>query len=134
VLMFVVLFARGNDKRYLEADFRRLLHALQNCGQVCPFSTLLAAFASFHSDAHFFWRSRAASCPALGSFVVLAFLSGVLACAVALETSCGTGAVISPTASTAANITFCMSDFPLFPKVRALAAGIGDKSATYKTE
>src|SRR5262245_38252488 len=63
-------------RHYLEADLRRLLQSLQNFDQVAPFSTLLAAFASFHSTAHFFWRSRAASCPALGSFFVLCIFVG----------------------------------------------------------
>jgi hypothetical protein len=65
-------FAAAIWKRTL----RRLLQSLQNFGQVAPFSTLLVAFASFHSAAHFFWRSRAASCPALGSFFVLVILVG----------------------------------------------------------
>jgi hypothetical protein len=47
--------------RYLEADLRRLLQALQNFGQVVPFSILLPAFASFHSAPHIFCRSRVAS-------------------------------------------------------------------------
>jgi hypothetical protein len=51
------------------------LQALQNFGHVVPFSTLLAAFASFHSTAHFFCRSRAASCPVLGSFLDFVVLS-----------------------------------------------------------
>ena len=38
----------------LLAALRRLLQALQYFGQVMPFSTLPAAFASFHSAPHFF--------------------------------------------------------------------------------
>jgi hypothetical protein len=38
-----------------------LLQALQNFGQVVPFSILFEAFASFHSAPHFFCRSRVAS-------------------------------------------------------------------------
>jgi hypothetical protein len=37
-----------------QAPFRRLLQALQNFGQVIPFSTLPPAFASRHSTPHFF--------------------------------------------------------------------------------
>jgi hypothetical protein len=37
----------------LAADLRRLLQALQNFGQVVPFSILFEAFASFHSAPHF---------------------------------------------------------------------------------
>jgi hypothetical protein len=47
--------------RYFAAALSRLLQSLQNFGQVAPFSVLPAVFASFHSAAHFFWRSRAAS-------------------------------------------------------------------------
>lgn len=77
------------------------MQALQNFGHVVPFSTLLAAFASFHSTAHFFCRSRAASCPVLGSFLDFAVLSdaGACCCAAAVDTNPGIGAVIIPTAS-----------------------------------
>jgi hypothetical protein len=49
----------------------RLLHALQYFGHFLPFSILPAALASFHSAAHFFSRSCAASCPGVGGFFVL---------------------------------------------------------------
>src|SRR4029078_3274290 len=55
---------------YFAAALSRLLQSLQNFGQVVPFSVLPAAFVSFHSAAHFVWRSRAASWPALGPFFV----------------------------------------------------------------
>ena len=61
--------------RYFAAALSRLLQSLQNFGQVAAFSVLPAAFVSFHSSAHFFWRSRAASWPALGSVFVLAVFS-----------------------------------------------------------
>jgi hypothetical protein len=54
--------------RYFVAALSRLLQSLQNFGQVAAFSVLPAAFVSFHSSAHFFWRSRAASWPALALF------------------------------------------------------------------
>jgi hypothetical protein len=109
-----------------------LLQALQNFGHVVPFSTLLAAFASFHSTAHFFCRSRAASCPALGSFLDFAFLSdaGACYCAAAVDTNPGIGAVIIPTASAAANMTLCMSSLPFISTVRLLPAGNRPQSAT----
>src|SRR6187401_439324 len=66
--------------RYFAAALSRLLQSLQNFGQVAPFSVLPAAFVSFHSAAHFFWRSRAASWPALGSLFVLAVFSDALGC------------------------------------------------------
>ncbi len=99
------------DACQFDADLRRLLQALQYFGQVAPFSTLPAAFASFHSTPHFFCRSRAASIPALGSFFGFAFLSGALACccATAVDMSCGIGAITSPRASAAANITLYMT-------------------------
>ncbi len=54
---------------YTLVPFRRLLQSLQNFGQVVPAATVFAAFACFHSAPHCFWRSRAASWPALGSFL-----------------------------------------------------------------
>src|ERR1019366_3011267 len=60
---------------------RRLLQALQYFGHFIPFSILPAALASFHSAPHFFSRSRAASCPGVGGFFVLAcFFSGAAGC------------------------------------------------------
>ena len=47
------------------------MHALQYFGHFIPFSILPAALASFHSAAHFFSRSRAASCPGVGGFLFL---------------------------------------------------------------
>src|SRR5262245_43025119 len=107
-----------NCRCYLEADLRRLLQSLQNFGQVAPLSTLLAAFASFHSAAHFFCRSRAATCPALGSFCVLAFLSDAVAfcCAAADEMICGIGVMTSPTVSAAANTALSMISLPFISK------------------
>jgi hypothetical protein len=107
------------------------LQALQNFGHVVPFSTLLAAFASFHSTAHFFCRSRAASWPALGSFLDYAVLSeaGACCCAAAVDTN-RIGAVIIPTPSAAANMTLCMSSLPFISTVRLLPAGNRPQSAT----
>src|ERR1017187_3458014 len=63
------------------AALRRLLQALQYFGHFIPFSILPAALASFHSAPHFFSRSRAASCPGVGGFFVLAcFFSGAAGC------------------------------------------------------
>src|SRR5262245_1656603 len=120
-----------NCRCYLEADLRRLLQSLQNFGQVAPLSTLLAAFASFHSAAHFFCRSRAATCPALGSFCVLAFLSDAVAfcCAAADEMICGIGVMTSPTVSAAANTALSMISLPLFPKARG---AVGRQSAAVR--
>src|SRR5258708_12971048 len=124
---------KNSDARYFKAALRRLLQALQYFGHVVPFSILPAALASFHSAPHFFCRSRAAVCPALGSFLGLAFLSGVLACccAAAVDTSCGIGAVINPTASAAANITLCMTSLPsMASKARAASASGSKPPAT----
>ena len=71
----------GNLSRYFAAALSRLLQSLQNFGQLDPFSVLPEAFASFHSAAHFFWRSRAASCPALGSLFALGALGALVALA-----------------------------------------------------
>jgi len=65
---------------YFTADLSRLLQSLQNFGQVAPFSILPAAFASFHSAAHFFCRSRAAIWPALGSLFDFAFFADAAGC------------------------------------------------------
>src|SRR5215208_1763731 len=51
--------------------FRRALQVLQNLGHFIPASSLPSALACFHSALHFVWRSRAASCFAVGSFLGL---------------------------------------------------------------
>jgi hypothetical protein len=74
------------------------------CGGLEP----LVAFA------HFFWRSRAASWPALGSVFGLAVFSDALdCCANAAEEFGGSGAASNPAASRVANITLYMTFFPL---------------------
>src|ERR1700682_5964205 len=54
------------DGRQPLAALRRLLQALQSCGQVMPFSTVPAALAAFHSVPHCFCRACMASRPLLG--------------------------------------------------------------------
>src|SRR5262249_35634735 len=80
-LIFVIarVLLRFNTS-YLEADLRRLLQSLLKLGQVVLFSILPPAFTSFYWPAHVFCLSRGASWPALGSFLILTFLSGVLDC------------------------------------------------------
>jgi len=56
---------------------RRLLQALQNFGHFIPFSTLPAAFISFHSAAHFFSRSRVAARAAARDIFAVGFAGGV---------------------------------------------------------
>jgi hypothetical protein len=106
--------------RYFAAALSRLLQSLQNFGQVAPFSVLLAVFVSFHSAAHFFWRSRAASWPALGSVFVLAVFSDALdCCANAVEECGGSGAASNPVARRVTNITLYMTfTFPLMAFTR----------------
>src|SRR4029079_9604017 len=95
--------------RYFAAALSRLLQSLQNFGQVAPFSVLPAAFVSFHSAAHFFWRSRAASWPALGSLFVLAVFSDALGCCARAAEEEVSGAANNPAASKVANITLYMT-------------------------
>src|SRR5262249_484278 len=94
---------------YWEADLRRLLQSLQKLGQVVLFSILPPTFTCFYSAADVFCRSRGASWPALGSFLIWTFVSGALACccAAADEIICDIGAVIGLTARAGANITLC---------------------------
>jgi hypothetical protein len=60
----------------------------------------------------------------LGSFFIFAFLSALACCcALAFDTSCDIGAVNSPTASAAANMTLCMSRLPFISNRRGGAVG-----------
>src|SRR4029079_1319612 len=109
-----VTCAEKNQQRYFAAALSRLLQSLQNFGQVAPFSVLPAVFVSFHSAAHFFWRSRAASWPALGSVFGFAVCSDALdCCANAGDERGSSGAVSNPAASRATKLTLYMTVLPL---------------------
>src|SRR3569832_1598735 len=90
--------------------FRRLLQALQNFGQVVPFSILPAAVASFHSAPHFFCRSCMACFAAVcGFFGLVVVAAGVGAdCAAALNVVIGSDVAMRPAARTAARSLFGM--------------------------
>jgi hypothetical protein len=89
-LGFKVTFCfRSSDELRSAVRLQPLLQALRYFGQVIPFSTLSAAFVSFHSAPQFFCRSRAAaSPPEAGFFVLVAFGAAVVVagafCATAL--------------------------------------------------
>src|SRR6476469_3285170 len=118
---------------YFAAALSRLLQSLQNFGQVVPFSVLPAAFVSFHSAAHFVWRSRAASWPALGPFFVLAAFSDALdCCANAAEECGGSGAASNPAASRVAIMTLYMTLLP-FDGFQARTGTVGLNHTTWPT-
>src|SRR5262249_28863784 len=113
ILVIARVLLRFNTS-YLEADLRRLLQSLQNSARSFSFQFLPPAFTSFYWPAHVFCRSRGASWPALGSFLIWTFLSGALACccAAADEIICDIGAVIGLTARAGANITLRKLSLP----------------------
>jgi hypothetical protein len=114
---------------YLESDLRRIIAVTPEFWPRRSLLNLVGVSLPFHSAAHFFCRSRAASCPALCSL----FRFGILVGRNCLLLRGGRRNELRhphPTASAAANTALGMFFFLYFQSQGALPVGNRPQSAT----